>query len=120
MKKSLIFFFGLALLVGLSACGGIVEGEDFDETMLYGRWQEGTVFERYDESGMGATWDTSDDIGEGEAQLFKWTLNGNTLIHEHIGTFVTVPKVYTISTLNKSTLIYSDDYGTTYFYTKVN
>lgn len=120
MKKLLFLLLGSLLLIGVSACGGL-GGDDnnFDETLLYGRWQEGTVFERYDETGMGATWDVGDDVSEEEAQLFNWSLEGATLIHEHIGTFVIVPKVYTISTLNTSQLIYSDDYGKTHYFTKV-
>lgn len=121
MKKLLYHFCGLVLAIGLSACGGILpEDDDFNASMLYGRWQEGSVFERYDESGLGATWDTDDDVDEEEAQLFKWTLEGATLVHEHIGTFVTVPKVYTINTLNASQLTYSDDYGNTHYFTKVD
>lgn len=120
--KKLIFFFGtIFLLVGLSSCGDMNFGDDnFDASLLYGYWQEGSVYERYDESGLGATWDVSDDIEEEEAQRFKWTLEGSTLIHEHIGTFVTVPKVYTVTTLNYNSLTYSDDYGKTHYFSKVN
>ena len=94
----------------------------FDVTLLYGRWQEGTVYERYDSTGLGATWDASEDedVDEEEAQLFKWSLEGSTLVHEHIGTFVTVPKVYTITTLNDKQLTYHDDFGTTHEFSKVD
>lgn len=110
---------GTLLLLGFSSCEGLVSDVSFDDTLLYGRWQEGTVFERYDDTGWGATWDVADDVNEEEAQLFQWRLDGASLIQEHIGNFVTVPKVYTISTLNASRLTYSDDYGKMHYFTKV-
>ena len=118
--KKIIFLFGAILLLGFSSCGDLNFGDDsFDASMLYGRWQEGSVYERYDESGMGATWDVSDDVSEAEAQLFKWSLDGAMLVHEHIGTFVTVPKVYTVTQLDATQLTYSDDYGKTHYFVKV-
>lgn len=122
MKKAFALIIGLLLLVGFNSCGGLIPNDDesFDVSNLYGRWQEGSVYERYDNTGYGATWDVSDDIDEEEAQLFKWTLDGSTLIHQHMGTFVTVPKVYTVTSLTPTTLIYGDDYGKTHHFTKVN
>ena len=132
MKKSVYLFLGLALLMWLTSCGGFIENDIYDVGLLYGKWQEGTVFERYYASdnmfilplgdtiqANGTTWDEGEDITEEEAQIFKWTLNGATLIHEHVGTFVIVPKVYTITSLTSTELIYNDDYGTTHHYTKV-
>lgn len=132
MKKTLFFILSLAILMGLASCGGANDIDSFDVSLLYGKWQEGTVFERYYASDSafilpsgdtvqanGTTWDESDDITEEEAQIFKWTLNGSTLIHEHVGTFVTVPKVYKVSVLTPNEFTYSDDYGTTHYYTKV-
>ena len=120
MKKLIYFLGAIILMVGISSCDGGNTEENFDVTLLYGRWQEGTVFERYDDTGLGATWDVSDDLEEEEAQLFKWTLEGSTLIHEHIGTFVTVPKVYTVTILNASNLTYHDDYGKTHYFSKID
>ena len=121
MKKLIYLFGAIILLLGVSSCNGLdFNDEDFDVSLLYGRWQEGSVYERYYSSGLGATWDASDDVEEEEAQVFKWTLEGSTLIHEHIGTFVTVPKVYTVTTLNATQLTYHDDYGNTHYYSKVN
>ena len=122
MKNLLYLLFGMILMLGLNSCGEIpsMNPDDFDVNLMYGRWQEGTVFERYDDTGLGATWDVGDDVEEEEAQLFKWSLDGSTLIHEHIGTFVTVPKVYTVTTLNSSQLTYHDDYGNTHYFSKVD
>ena len=133
MKKLLYLFFGLAFAFGLSACGGLTpDGDGIDETDLYGKWQEGTVFERYYAQPFnhvmpngdtvlvnGFTWDESDDISEDEAQPFNWTLTGATLKIEHVGTFIVVPKVYTITTLNANELVYGDDYGTEHHYSRV-
>lgn len=118
-RKTYFLFVSLLIVLGMSSCVDPMNSEGFDINLLYGKWQEGSVYERYDETGLGATWDTDDDIGEEEAQLFKWTLEGSTLIHEHIGTFVTVPKVYTIQTLNTTQLVYGDDYGKMHYFTKV-
>ena len=120
MKKLVCFLMGICLAFVLFSCGGPDEDLGFDETLLYGKWQEGSVYERYETGGVGATWDVSDDVQEEEAQLFKWSLDGSTLLHEYIGTFVTVPKVFTITTLNANQLIYHDDYGKTHNYSKVD
>ena len=125
-------FLALALLLGLASCVDMNQEDVFDINLLYGKWQEGTVYERYYDTDFdfilpsgdtvqanGTTWDIGDDITEEEAQIFKWELNGTSLVHEHIGTFITVPKVYTVSSLTSSELTYSDDYGTTHQFTKV-
>ena len=67
----------------------------------------------------GATWDEADDVSEEEAQLFYWTLAGSTLKHEHVGTFVTVPKIYTVTSLTSSELVYQDDFGVIHHFSKV-
>jgi len=132
MKKLLHFILCLAIVLCFAACGEIIPEVDDDASKLYGKWQEGTVFEHYYSSEIervlpngdtvyanGTTWDVSDSITEDEAQPFKWTLTGSTLKHEHVGTFVTVPKLYTITSLTSNTLVYSDDYGTTHHFSKV-
>ena len=132
MKKLLHIFLFLVIVLGLAACHKPAE-ISFDPSLLYGKWQEGSVYERYYASAIervlpngdtvqvnGTTWDVSDDVTEDEAQLFNWTLTGATLKHEHVGTFVTVPKVYTVIMLSSSNLVYKDDYGVTHHYSKVN
>ena len=132
MKKLLHIFLFLVIVLGLAACHKPAE-ISFDPSLLYGKWQEGSVYERYYASAIervlpngdtvqvnGTTWDVSDDVTEEEAQLFNWTLTGATLKHEHVGTFVTVPKVYTIIMLGSNNLGYKDEYGVTHHYSKVN
>ncbi len=125
---------GIAFAFGLSSCDGIGSGDDgFDETLLYGKWQEGTVYERYYATPIervmangdtvqanGTTWDEGDDVYEDEAQLFNWTLTGSTLKQEHVGTFVIVPKLYTVKSLTNNEMVYSDDYGSEHHFSRVN
>ncbi|MBR7024263.1 MAG: hypothetical protein IKI09_12475 [Bacteroidales bacterium] len=134
MKKLFFFFMGIAFAFGLSSCDGIgSDDEGFDETLLYGIWQEGTVYERYYATPIkrvmangdtvqvnGTTWDEGDDVYEDEAQLFNWTLTGSTLKQEHVGTFVIVPKLYTVKSLTNNELVYSDDYGSEHHFSRVN
>ena len=132
MKKLLHFFLCLIVALSFSACGDIPLENGYDASMLYGKWQEGSVFEQYYSSNIervlangdtvqanGTTWDEGDDVSEDEAQLFNWTLTGSTLKHEHVGTFVMVPKIYTVTSLTSSELVYKDDYGTSHHFSKV-
>jgi hypothetical protein len=132
MKKLLHFFLCLIVVLSFSACGDIPLENGYDASMLYGKWQEGSVFEQYYSSNIervlangdtvqanGTTWDESDDVSEDEAQLFNWTLTGSTLKHEHVGTFVMVPKIYTVTSLTSSELVYEDDYGKAHHFSKV-
>ena len=118
MRRLLIVIVSFVLVSAMASCGG-TSTDSFDSTLLYGKWNEGTVFERYDSGGTGATWDTADDISEEEGQPFSWSLEGSTLIQEHNTTFGSVvPKVYTVTELTYSTLKYHDDYGTSHSFTK--
>lgn len=132
MKKFSFLCIVSLIAFGLCSCGGD-NNMSFDESLLYGKWQEGSVFERYYGSTIdyvlpngdtvqvnGITWDESDDVGEDEAQAFLWTLTGSTLIHEHLGTFTNVPKVYTITSLTSASLCYEDDYGTKHQFSKAD
>lgn len=131
MKKLLHIF--LCLVVVLSFCACRDDSEvNFNTSFLYGKWQEGTVYERYYDTLIervlpngdtvkvnGTTWDEGDDVNEDEAQLFNWTLTGPTLKHEHVGTFVVIPKLYSVDMLTSQTLVYTDDFGTTHHFSKV-
>lgn len=132
MKKLLGLIFGVSFMFGMSACVESHDNDSYQESMLYGKWQEGSVYECYYDSPInfilptgdtisvnGTTWDTSDDVDEDEAQAFNWKLNGSTLIQEHISTFAIIPKMYTITSLTSSNLSYTDDYGTGHHFTKI-
>jgi hypothetical protein len=96
------------------------EEPSFDEALLIGKWQSGTLFYKYHGDGTGATWDTADDVTEEEAQEFTWTLVKTELTHIHILEIGgSVPKVYTVTELTSSSLKYHDDFGVEFSFTKV-
>jgi hypothetical protein len=112
----LVFCCLLSLMNGCDMFGG---GEKFDKTLLSGYWVSGTLHEYYNASGNGYTWDTLDDVTEEEAQPFTWTLEGSTLTQIHkMEMGGNVPKTYTVTKLNASTLEYHDSYGKHYTFTK--
>ncbi len=98
------------------------EDDFFDEALLAGKWQSGTLFERYFANGNGYTWDISDDVQEDEAQNFTWTLVKTELTQIHImemgGNLV--PRFYTVTELSPTRLRYRDDFGKSYSFTRVD
>lgn len=120
MKKS-IFYLAMFALVSILAVSCETEPVSFDEALLIGKWQSGTLFYKYLDDGTGGTWDTADDVKEEEAQDFTWTLVEAELTHIHILQIGgSVPKVYTVTELSSTSLIYHDDFGVEFSFTKVN
>ena len=102
-----------AIILSMSSCSPDTDVE-FDQTLLTGKWQENNslVFEVYGKDGSGYTWDEADDVTEAEAQPFTWGLNGNVLTQVHTMEMGgNVPKVYTVTKLTATELIYEDNYG---------
>ena len=102
-----------AIILSMSSCSPDTDVE-FDQTLLTGKWQENNslVFEVYGKDGSGYTWDEADDVTEAEAQPFTWGLNGNILTQVHTMEMGgNVPKVYTVTKLTATELIYEDNYG---------
>lgn len=96
------------------------EGKSFDKTLLYGTWRSGTLYYSYTSEGVGATWDTSDDVTEAEGQAFTWTLIGDQLMQLHVLEMgSSVPKTYTVTTLTDTSLEYKDGFGVSYSFVKV-
>ena len=120
--KKIVYLLALVLFTSIATTSCIdVSTETFDETLLYGKWQSGTLYYKYLSDGSGTTWDTADDVTEEEAQSFTWTLEASTLTHIYILEIGgTVPKVYTVTKLTSTTLTYEDDFGTSYTFTKVS
>ena len=125
MKKLVVIAVSLAsiVLILFSSCETPVT---FDETLLIGQWNrpstlsDGQDCYRYKADYTGATWDTGDVAGEEDAQPFTWSLEGAVLTQVHQGKMgQVVPKVYTLTTLNDSTLSYKDDYGVSATFIKV-
>ena len=121
MKKLLVWG-GIILFVSIvfASCDLFNKKKTFDEDLLPGKWQQGSVFERYYSNGEGTTWDTADDVSETEAQKFTWTLTDDNLTQIHIMEMGgKIPKSYTVTTLSTTQLCYHDDYDVKYSFTKV-
>jgi hypothetical protein len=115
----LVILTGLTLFI--NSCKKSETEVTFDENLLIGKWVTAkTVFYKYSTDHNGLTWDTSDDVTEAEAQKFTWNLNKAVLTQTHIMEVGgNVPKVYTITTLNSTNLVYKDDFGNVTTFTKV-
>lgn len=112
----LCFCFVVLLMAG---CDLFNRKEKFDKTLLSGCWVSGTLYEYYNADGTGHTWDILDDVTEEEAQPFTWTLEKRTLTQIHqMEMGGNVPKIYTVTKLNATTLEYHDDYGKYYTFAK--
>ena len=127
MKKLVVIAASLAsiVLILFSSCETPIT---FDETLLIGKWIRPSTLEnndgqdcyRYNADYTGAAWDSGELAGEEEAQTFTWSLEGAVLTQLHQGEMgQVVPKVYTLTTLNDSTLSYKDDYGVSATFIKV-
>jgi hypothetical protein len=120
MKRTL-FYLSLCMLISFLLASCEKEEQFFDESLLIGKWQSGTLFYKYLDDGSGGTWDEADDVTEEEAQLFTWTLVESELTHIHILEMGgTVPKVYTVTELTETSLKYKDDFGKSFSFTKVS
>lgn len=122
LKSILIAIFAFsAIILSFTSCSPDTDIE-FDETLLYGKWQENDTqnFEVYKEDGTGYTWDEADDVTEAEAQHFTWTLEGENLTHIHIMEMgANIPKVYTVTKLSATELTYEDDYEKIHTFSKI-
>jgi len=122
MKRIALIFSTIALATFfLTSCTEEEEEvqANFDESLIIGKWQSGTLFERYDSDKSGASWDTDDDVTEAEGQKFTWTITKDQLEQIHIiENGGNVPKVYTITELTASLLEYEDTYGETKSFSK--
>jgi hypothetical protein len=119
MKKTL-YYFTVCMVVTLLAVSCTKEEATFDESLLPGKWQSGTVFYKYLANGTGGTWDTADDVTEAEAQAFTWTLVKSELTHIHVLEMGgSVPKIYTVTELTATSLKYHDSFGVNFSFTKV-
>ena len=120
MMKKTLFYISMCMVLSFLAVSCETEQAFFDESLLIGKWQSGTLFYKYLGDGTGGTWDTADDVTEQEAQAFTWTLINAELTHLHILEIGgTVPKVYTVTELTSTSLKYHDDFGVHFSFTKV-
>jgi hypothetical protein len=121
MTKKTLFYLAALVTLCFLAVSCEPEEQTFDESLLIGKWQTGTLYYKYLADGTGGTWDTSDDVTEAEAQLFDWTLVKSTLTQlHHLESGGNVPKVYTVTELTATTLKYKDEFGSSFSFTKIS
>ena len=93
---------------------------DFSVSDIYGKWQSGSLFYRYDYGYQGVTWDTADDVTEAEGQRFTWEIMGEDMTHIYVMEMgASIPKTYVIDELTPEVLRYHDAYGKYYQFYKV-
>ncbi|HZY25704.1 MAG TPA: hypothetical protein VFE71_07755 [Bacteroidales bacterium] len=120
MMKKTLRYLTMLTVVTLLAVSCTKTDTTFDQSLLTGKWQSGTLFYKYAANGTGATWDTSDNVTEAEAQAFTWTLVKDLLTQIHtIEIGGAVPKVYTVTELTATSLKYHDDFGVSWSFTKL-
>ena len=121
MMQKTLFYLTICMMVSFLAVSCEPIEESFDDSLLIGKWQSGTLFYKYLADGSGATWDTADDVTEAEAQAFTWTLVKSELTHIHVLQMGgSVPKIYTVTELTSTSLKYHDDFGVTFSFTKAS
>lgn len=118
--RKLNLFVIACMTVALVSCGGLISGQDeFDKTMLVGKWvndsnsQEYYVFE---DTYTGYTWDEGEDVYEEDACcdlncMFAWSMLGSELTIIYSTTMTgegSIPKLYTLSKLTDTELVYYD------------
>lgn len=121
MKNNKIIVLIILISMFINSCKKTETEISYDENLLIGKWvTEKTIFYKYNSDHNGLTWDTSDDVTENEAQKYTWNLNKAILTQTHIKEIGgNVPKVYTITSLNSTSLVYKDDFGKVTTFTKV-
>lgn len=120
-SRIILLFIGIMLV--FASCGKEQDAKAVDRSLIPGKWvRQGTQeYWRYYSSGNGVTWDESEDISEEESNLtFTWTLDGDQLTHVFTGSSggQAVPKVYTVTSITPSTMLWTDFYGSTIYLSK--
>ncbi len=121
MKKVLVVFASMLVLMFI---GTSCETEVYSPVDMVGVWENDDnagEYWRYRGDGTGCTWDTGEDVSESEAQEFTWTLVVKTLTQIHIIEIsnTQIPKVYTVTELTSSSLVYEDMFGKSYYFSRV-
>jgi len=122
---TLTFFLAIAMVFMFSSCEEDLP-IDFTEQDLYGIWLQqtasgtnGTYYEEYKSNKTGSYWDVSPDVDipKSDAKEFTWELETDDLTwylkYEEVGGTNIVR--YTITTLNSTTLTYTDGLTTKTF-----
>ena len=130
----LLYSFSPLLLTGCGMFGG--PDKNYTASDISGTWVEAENPQCYwvytltkDDSSdyyWGKTWDEADDVHESDLEFhgngwFKWSITDNNLVQLHMMTIseATVPKTYTVTSCNSTTLVLKDTYGKSTTYNKV-
>ncbi len=134
MKRLFPILAVLCVLAGTFTSCNINTPVNFTEVDLMTKWKaqsdvDETAFQYCiflsdkDDTGeyrLGKMWDEGDDVTETDVDQnflgngwFKWKLTGDELMEIHLmdNEGAEIPKYYTITTLNETTLIYEDSFG---------
>ena len=74
MKKTLYYLAMFCVVCLFAVSCETEETPPDDESFLIGKWVSGTLYYKYLADGNGETWDTADDVNEGEGTNFEWSL----------------------------------------------
>ena len=123
MKK--VLYLSVSLLFISVLFNSCSKEDEFDETLLYGKWKpvSGTsMYFRYDSNGTGVTWNPNDDVSESEGQKFRWKLSQSELEQRHNIEIIDadiIIEVYTVTELTATSLKYKNE-SKTYSFTKID
>jgi hypothetical protein len=93
--------------------------DDFDATLLIGKWQSGSLYYKYLSDYTGCVWDLNEGETEAGGQQFTWSLDGSNLTHIYITTSGNIPAYFTVTELTITTLKYRNAFGILFTYTKI-
>ena len=121
MKR--VFYFLVFLLVA-AAFHSCEKEDDFDESLLIGKWIEtGTRPYRYkyNANHTGERWKEDDNVFEGEGEKFTWQLVKSELERMHIRIIDggSQPENFTVTELTATSLKYKNE-SKSYSFTKIN
>lgn len=124
MKKILTFsILVITSLLFLASCERTVETyPPVDATLLVGTWRAtdiNTEHWRFESGGTGETWDTSDDVQEGEGTKFNWTTESDQLridLYGEMGMHVYYD--WTVTHQTADTLTFKDIYNSSRTFVK--
>ena len=123
MKK--VLYLSVSLLFISVLFNSCSKEDEFDETLLYGKWKpvSGTSFYfRYDRNGEGVTWNPNVDQREEEGQKFRWKLEKSELEQRHNIEIIDADIIirrYNVTELTATSLKYKDELGS-YLFSKIN
>ena len=122
MKRTLYFLISFLLISTLfQSCS---KDENFDETLLFGKWKEtgaSPYHYRYDSNHTGARWKPDEDVKESEGEEFTWELEKSELMRLHIRKIDggVVPENFTVTELTATSLRYKNEVRS-YSFTKID